>query len=135
MTDQKQAFTLHPGESIPEANLYALLAGRNREIPWRVTVEKYRKNRSAEQNAYYWGVVLPTIQAFILEHRGDNYSCDDLHEWFRDEFLPHRVVMVKGKEKVVRPSTASLKVDEFGEYLEKVIWYASQGGIAIPEAQ
>jgi len=44
----------------------------------------------------------------------------------RDEFLPHKEISIKGKIKVVRPSTARLTVKEFSEYLERVIHHAAK---------
>lgn len=102
---------------------------------WRITIEPYKKQRSLAMNAYYWGVVLPTIQAHLEERDGVVWSCDDLHEWFRDEFLPKRVVDVGGIPKVIRPSTAELRTGPFSDYLERIIRYcAINMGLAIPEA-
>ena len=128
----KQTYIIRPGETIPLSNLLTWVASRDVERPWKVIVQEYVKDRTAEQNAYYWGVVLPAIQAFIVEHRGENYSCDDIHEWYRDEFLPHKEIAIKGKIKVVRPSTARLTVKEFSEYLERVIHHAAENRIVIP---
>jgi len=50
----------------------------------------------------------------------------------RDEFLPHKEISIKGKIKVVRPSTARLTVKEFSEYLERVIHHAAENRIVIP---
>jgi len=128
----KQTFVLRPGETAPESRLMQWLVSRDREKPWKVEVSEYRKNRSLEQNAYYWSAVLPTMQSFIEESRGDHYSCDEIHEYMRDDFLPHRVITIKGQAKVVRPSTASLTTEEFSVYLEHVIHFAAESGIVIP---
>lgn len=106
-------------------NLMESLKNLPKDKPIRVTIQDYAKNRSVAQNAYYWGVVLPTIQAHIEEQEGRVWSCDDIHEFFRDEFLPPRVVEIMGKPKIIRPSTADLKVREFAEYLDRVIRHAS----------
>lgn len=128
----KVTYILRPGELIPLSNLMTWIASRDQEITWKVVIQEYVKDRTAEQNAYYWGVLLLTIQAFILEHRGENYSCYDIHEWYRDEFLPHKTITIKGKEKVVRPSTARLTVKEFSDYLERIIQHCAENRIIIP---
>lgn len=128
----KQTFILRPDETIPESNLLAWLGARDKTKPWRVDICQYRKNRSLEQNAYYWGVVLPTMQKHIFESRGDHYSCDDIHEYMRDKFLPKKAITIKGKTVVVRPSTASLTTKKFAVYLEHVIHFAAESNIIIP---
>ena len=105
------------------------------EKTYWITVEVYRKKRSREQNAYLWGVVYPTIQTAIQESRGEDYSCDDIHEWFRDKYLPKRVITIKGETKVARPSTTTLDVKEFGEYLDRIICFCAENGIVIPDPE
>lgn len=128
----KQTYIVYPGDERVLLNVLDAIRNRDVSKPWRITMEVYRKNRSAEQNAYYWGVVLPTIQAFIMDSRGDHYSCDDIHEFYRDEYLPKRTIKIKGMVKVVRPSTASLTTKQFSDYLEIVIHHCAENGIVIP---
>ncbi len=136
MAKQKLTFVLWPDPlqwARVAGNLMAALKGLARDVAWRVTIELYTKNRSLAQNSYYWGVVLPSISAHIEEHTGQIKSCDDLHEWFRDEYLPPRVVEINGKPKIIRPSTADLKVGPFAEYLDRIIRYCSiELGLIVP---
>lgn len=132
----KQTFILWPNtdqRARVGRNLMDALKAIPKDKPVRVTIEDYRKNRSLAQNAYLWGVVYPSISRHIEEQTGKINSCDDLHEWFRDEYLPPRVVEVNGKPKVIRPSTADLKVGEFAEYLDRIIRYCSISlGLIVP---
>ena len=128
----KTTYILRPGETVPEANFMQWLVSRDREKPWRIEVSEYRKNRTLEQNAYYWSGVLPTIQKHIEESRGDHYSTDEIHEYMRDKFLPRRTITIKGETAVVRPSTASLNTKEFHDYIEHVIYFAAESGIVVP---
>ena len=129
---KQQTYILRPGNTQPYQQFLTDLAQRDPEKEYKITFGLYKGKHSAEQQGYYWGVVIPTIQAFIRESRGDDYSCDDIHEWYRDQFLPKRVVTIKGIEKVVRPSTSKLSVAEYSEYLELVIHHCAENGIYIP---
>ena len=134
MTSQR--FILHPnGDPQVIQNLYQAITNRDAEKSWEVIIKPYRKNRSLDQNNYYWGVVLPTIQYVIQESRGEHYSTEDLHEWFRDKFLPHRVITIKGETKAVQPSTSKLTIKEFSDYLESIIQFAAESGIVIPDPE
>lgn len=124
----KQTFVLWP-DPIQRArvgrNLMDALKALPKDKAIRVTIQDYEKNRSLAQNAYYWGVVLPSISEHIEAQTGEVWSCDELHEWYRDKFLPPRVVTICGEPKILRPSTASLKVKPFAEYLDRIIRYCS----------
>ncbi len=132
----EQSFILRPkGDPAVMSTLMQTIAQRNAEKTYVVTVKLYNKTRSLEQNAYYWGVVIPTIQGFIRAHRGDDYSCEDIHEWYRTQFLESRPVTIKGQTVIARPSTTKLTTKEFSDYLELVIHHAAENGIVIPPAE
>lgn len=106
-------------------NCIAFLAG----LPlngngWRVTIEPYRKNRTLAQNNLYW-LWLTIIVEHIAFTTGQHFSPEDAHEWFRDEFLPPRVIEIRGKVKTARPSTARLNTVEFSEYLGKIDYWCN----------
>jgi len=129
----KQSFILRPkGDPQVMASLMQVISQRNVEKTYEITIRLYHKTRSLEQNAYYWGIVLPTIQSFIRDHRGDDYSCEDVHEWYREQYLESRPVTIKGKTVIARPSTTKLSTKEFSDYLELVIHHAAENGIVIP---
>lgn len=81
--------------------------------------------RTADQNRYYWGVVIPTL----AEHCG--YTREDMHEAVKAVCLSHRTdegVLVVG-------STGTLSVEAFGAYLERVCaWAWTELQVAIPPA-
>lgn len=131
----KRTFILRPDSAQPFQSMLEYLQQRDQSIPWQVDVKPYKKDRSAEQNRYYWGVVMTTIQKAIQDSRGEHYSTDEIHEWMRDKFLPKRVITIKGEPKVLVPSTTTLTVGEFGEYLEQIIGFCAESGIVIPDAE
>lgn len=85
-----------------------------------VSVENFKKSRTNSQNSYLWGVVYKTIS----DETG--YSCDELHELFKNSFLPHKLVTIGDKSVRITPSTTALKTDEFNEYIELVCRYAAE---------
>lgn len=87
------------------------------------TYDDKAPKRSTQQNAYYWGVVLPTISAETGETE------EDLHELFKQRFLVNGKKMVRGHEIVSYRSTTELSVGGFVEYVDKI---SSWSGIHIP---
>lgn len=84
----------------------------------------YRKDRSNQQNRYYWGVVLKALG----DHTG--YTPDEIHEFLKQNFLHRnyiRIVTKKGtplKANIVR-STTDLTTTEFEDFMTKVRQWAS----------
>jgi hypothetical protein len=101
----RQAFYGHEGKRVP------------------MTVERERKHRSTNQNAYMWGVVY----AIISEHTG--YTPDEAHDAMRWQFLrAHR----DGLPDTVK-STARLSTVEMEQYLESIRrWAAADLSVYIP---
>lgn len=93
----------------------------------RVVVERRKRSRSKEQNAYYWAVVLPEISL----HTG--HSVDELHLVFKQKYLSEKILWRGGEMKVAK-STAALSTNEFAEYLQNVILEANELGIEVPQA-
>ena len=77
-----------------------------------VIVEVRRKNRSSNQNRYYWGVVLAVL-AIETEH-----SPEELHEVLKGMFLQEHILL-KGKEVTTVRSTADLNTADFEIYLTR----------------
>ena len=93
---------------------------------WQVTVEPHRARRSINQNALYhkWCGI-------IAAHTG--HSHDEIHEYLKAEFLPPRTVEIGGKQRQVRPSTTTLKIDEMSAYMTQVqAWAGTTLGLILP---
>lgn len=96
-----------------------------------ITVEfkKTKKGRSVAQNALYW----KWITTFGREL---GYSKDEMHEVLTEKLLPTREITdLDGNELTVRTSTKSLKVEEFGNYLNDIDRLAAQQGILLPHPE
>ena len=96
--------------------------------PITMCVKLFRTQRSNQQNAYYWGVVIK----LIADHAGYR-SRDELqqvHDTLRGMFLVRDGLW--GKEIVL--STTSLSTVEFEEYASQIRrWAAIALDLSIPE--
>lgn len=92
-----------------------------------------KKRRSISQNAYYWGVVVPAVQG-LLEQHGNTYEPEEIHEFLKARVGGLRkVVIAPGGPEIVTQSTARLSTTEFQEYLAKVVAWAAEFDLQIPE--
>lgn len=116
-----------------------------------IIVRRKVKKRSLNQNAYYWGVVIPAIQKAIKE-LGERLNLNETENWlidflaatdseFTHTFLKNKFIErlhvdeYTGEIIEVKPSTRKLNKENFSEYLEKVIQFANEVlEIEIPES-
>ena len=60
-----------------------------------------KKTRSVQQNSRYWSLLV--IAAEKLGHNKDIW-----HEYFRQKFLPCKIININGEEKLIPYSTSNL---------------------------
>lgn len=113
-------------------NFFARLA----KIPGRYAISaEMAKKRSTQQNAYYWGAIIPLVFEG-LQHLGFEtvQTKDDTHEVLKALFLKKDIPGPGGEVFVtVTDSTTRLSTVEFMEYMEKIAqWAAEYLGIVIP---
>ena len=95
------------------------MALRTQELPLDVDFRAHKSNRSLDQNALYWKW-LSTIKEHIYETTGQTFVEDDLHDYYREQFLPV-IRKTIGKTEIKRlTSTTKLKVADMAEYLTKI---------------
>jgi hypothetical protein len=102
----------------------------------RVSITKCRDQRTLNQNAYYWGVVIPHISAGLLEAWGEKLDADETHDWLKREFLSKPIVDRKTGDVKGYAAGSSAKLDtaQFGDYLDAVKKFAGEKlEIEIPE--
>ena len=51
-----------------------------------ITIDRKKKSRTTHQNRYYWGVIIPLIQAAILTEWGERKSKEEIHEFLKIRF-------------------------------------------------
>jgi hypothetical protein len=98
-----------------------------------ITIERKRKKRSLNQNAYYWSVVIPAIRK-MLEEYGNEVDDEETHSFLKEHVgkLTGSVVDSVGRRVAVTKSSASLTTAEFESYLLRVTAWAAQEGVIIP---
>ena len=94
----------------------------------RVTYRRRIHHASANQHAYYRGVVLPVISAHCGYDASDRQDLARVHDGLKR--LVFGVEERHGIEVVV--SHADLDVEEFRGFLDKVIRWAAEEGCYIP---
>lgn len=78
-----------------------------------IEIDKQKKNRSTSQNSMYWAIL-----SEISNETG--HSSDELHDFFKNKFLPRRYIKI-GKSKLrAIPTTTNLTTLEFTEYIENI---------------
>ena len=118
----------------------------NEDNEVEIAIRKIRKDRTAAQNRYYWGVVVLTIMYFFKNSQGEEKSKAEVHGINLDlagikyEFMTLSVPNEKGvfveKEVIVfnHRSTAAMNTKEFSEYIETLKDHWGAVGCFIPEA-
>lgn len=116
---KNKQLSFHDPESVT-----SLLGEHEGEVV-EVEIKTRKKNRSVQQNSYYWGVVLKTISDYT------GYETEDLHNHFKYHFLKKKV----GNLDTFK-STTMLDSREFSDYIDKIIRFSSQVlGLAIPSPE
>lgn len=103
------------------------LEGINGEF--ELTINERKKQRTIDQNSWYWGVVLPVIS------ESTGHTPEELHEVFKDMFLGKKTILWNGEEKKIQGSSASLFTQGFGEYIERIRAEVATMGITIPDPE
>ena len=92
----------------------------NPDKDWRVDIGPWTSMRSHEQNKRYWEML-----GQLGDHLG--YTADEMHQMLAYKYLSYKNV-VMDNEVVVVPSTTSLTIKEFAEYMNNVENFASSLG-------
>lgn len=94
--------------------------------PLRIIVTSEEKKRNAEQNKFYWGVILRDIaeNAWV---NGRQFDKDVWHEHFARQFgVSEDIELPNGETVTRRKSTTQMSVGEFSTYMTQVQAYAAQ---------
>lgn len=107
-----------------------------------VVVNPIRPKKTGNQHRYWFGVVVPHVQAFIKELEGKTLARDQVHAFLMTSFGPSSLVehTVLGRKFMVmeRASFAdgpdALTVEEASQLIEEVIGHFQHLGLNIPPA-
>ena len=90
-----------------------------------VVIKRYRKSRTVNQNKLLW-----MWYNLIADELG--YKSEDIHEYYKAQFLTTINIEILGRSCFVPKSTTDLTTEEFGNYLEKIHNHALQINIYCP---
>jgi len=93
--------------------------------PLRIIVTSEERKRNAEQNKFYWGVILRDIadNAWVNSRQFDK---DVWHEHFARQFgVSEDIELPNGETVTRRKSTTQMSVGEFSTYMTQVQAYAA----------
>ena len=116
-----------------------ILTANNRDIAKQLVesaadgmvLEIRKPKRSLDQNRYYWAILTDISEQVVP---GKAYEPSMWHEYLRALFLPERMVeLPDGSLKMLEGSTAELRVNEFTDYLEKVIKWSAEHNVVFSE--
>lgn len=90
-----------------------------------------RSRRSTQANALYW---LLLHRAAERDWRGETYSADQFHLYFRSKYLGCDDVTIPGGKTMTMPrSTAQLDVAAFSEYYGRVEADLAERGVFLAD--
>ncbi len=90
-------------------------------------IEFIETNRTTMQNKYYWVVLGIMAQSF-------GTTAEDLHAYFKAEYLPSQEYFTLISNKKLKSTTEQTK-DQMSIYIDKVIRFAAEQGIVIPDIE
>jgi len=123
------------GHLSEEAELrFLTILATNEGKDCRVTVERKRKQRSMSQNAYYFGVVIPLVQAMLVDY-GNDVDPEEVHAFLKEHVgkLVSAVADKDGKRIAIVRSSATLSTVEWEAYMERIKRWAAEQGTFIPD--
>lgn len=99
-----------------------------------IEVKKLASRRTNNQNAYYWGVIVPSFKA-LFSQIGHKLTNEEVHEAIRERFLKEDEIVDNDGEYLFRrvKSTAKLSKSQFIDYIDSCIeWAATYFNYEIP---
>lgn len=93
---------------------------------YRLEITKCRGQRTLQQNAYYWSVVVPSVKIGVEDVTGELQSTEAIHEMLKQKFLSKEVVHADTGKIIgsMTKSTEDLDITEFTVYLDQISQFA-----------
>jgi len=102
-----------------------------------VSIDTKKKPRSVRQNAWYWGVAVPTIIARLRDFDGEDYTKEVIHEYILQEIIhtDGNVVRVLGRPIITYSgkTTSQMNTEEFNQFKLKLQEFFAIKDIQIPD--
>lgn len=100
----------------------------------RITITEAKRQRTCQQNRYYFGVVVHLFHRF-LNDQGEALTKEQTHELMKAKFLRETVINHETGEVIGEriKSTTELSTKDFAAYVDQCIaWLADMFGIVCP---
>lgn len=96
---------------------------KNKDIVIEISSKK--KNRSSEQNRYYWGIVVPIFQQGFFENYNEWQSKEEIHEFIKQHFN-YKEIVNNNSGEVLRlgSTTTDLSTTDFEILMDKCRFFA-----------
>lgn len=92
-----------------------------------ITIEKKKRKRSNEQNAYLWGCVYPLVKMQFYETCGEVFTIEEVHEIMKMKFNSVELINEETGEVIVVPkSTTKNSKFEQEQYHEQIRSFAKE---------
>lgn len=111
-----------------KAGLYDCLKSLPADKKFRITVEDYKEDKTAEQRAFFH-----TLCGIFAEATG--YTKGEIKELCKVELMGTTVVTLAGREVEVVQSSEKLKKMEYSELIETCYRLAAEAGVILPAAR
>lgn len=85
--------------------------------PYEIVIRVFCRPRTVSQNNLYW-----LWLACLMDETGT--SKEDLHQYFKEKFLPVERIVFKSVEIIKTTSTTTLNTREFSRYLDRIHQFA-----------
>lgn len=72
-----------------------------------LTIQPLKRNRSNQQNRYYWGVIIPLVQSGLEDVTGEMRSKNEVHEFLKFNFNYKEIVNQSTGEIYREPKTTT----------------------------
>ena len=90
-----------------------------------ITIEKRKKKRSNNQNAFYFGIVIPIMMDAFKDAWGEYYSAIEVHEALKSKYCYKEQINESTGEIIQIPSsTTNFSTIEWEEYIDKIRAFA-----------
>lgn len=98
-----------------------------------IEIKEHKNQRSLNQNAYYWGVVVPAVRDLFIGN-GDMLDAEEVHDYLKRNVgkLTRLIRAPDNSYQVIAASSAKTTTAEFENYLEQCRAWAAGWGVIIP---
>lgn len=84
--------------------------------PWEIIVAPHRKKRTLSQLGLYWKWINEVAEMVARE---TGHDADEIHEFFKQKFLPPEVIEING-EIIERRTTTNKSTVEMTAYMDRI---------------